>query len=281
MKLTGEISARQAKLSVLFVALGIVLITPVLGFLTLIENHGFVDTGELASQMQGLVDRILIDSSALFAKPDHHLGEGVLSAFFLSGIGFVSLTFGVMLAWMRRELRHESVRFFLLVFLGMGFLTADALLGIHETVGHYMVFLTDLPYFDRPHDLIVVLYAIPAILFLAKFRKTILASRGALVLLDTAVAFFMVSAVSQVFKHPVEQVSELLFWMCTIAAVMKLGLRHLAVALDGRFATPSSDRTCVPATPSLPQQGVGGKGRERSEADTPVLVGAGAESGAE
>jgi hypothetical protein len=280
MKLTGEVSARQAKLSVLFVALCIVLSTPVIGFLALMENHGFVETGELVSQTQGLLDRILIDSSALFVDPDHQLGEGVLSSFILAGIGLVSLTFGVMLAWMRRGLGHESIRFFLLLSLGMGFLTADELLGLHETVGRYMAFLADLPYFERPHDLIAVLYAVPAVLFLAKFRETILASRGALVLLDTAVAFFMVSAVSQVFKHPVELVSDLLFWICTIVALMKLGLRHVATALDDRFATPSSRPTFVPVTSPLVKQRVGGNGRERSEAEAPALVGAGSESGA-
>jgi hypothetical protein len=280
MKVMKRYSPRWVRLCVLCVALGIVLVTPVIGFLTLLENHGFLDKGQLVSQTQGLVDKILIDSSTLFADPDHQLGKGVLSAFILAGIGFVSLTFGVMLAWMRRGLRHESIRFFLLMFIGMSFLAADELLGIHATVDHYMM-LTDLPYFERPEDLIIVLYALPAILFLARFRETILASRGALVLLDTAVAFFMVSAVSQVFRHSVEQVSELLFWMCTIAAVMKLGLRHVAAALDDRFARPSTDRTRVPATPRLEGLSVGGNGSDGSESDTPVLVGAGAQVGAD
>jgi len=115
---------------------------------------------------------------------------------------------------------------------------------------------------------IILLYGIPAALFLVRFRKTLLVSRPALVLMGMAMGFFVVAATSDVFKLPVEQISELLCSACVIAAVLLLGLSHVRLALEDLWAGH------VPAEPSfrvfLAGAG-GGNGSPTSESQSAIV----------
>jgi hypothetical protein len=236
----------------------LLLLAPLAGFLAILENYEVIEKGQLLSHSGGLVYRIrFFGAFDLLVEPDHQLDKDTLNAFILVGVAFISLTFGVLLAWLRRNRYSDVVRFNIVMFLGMSWLAADEMLGIHETVGHNLMFLSDLPYIDRPDDVIILLYAIPAALVLTRFRKTIFASRPALVLMGVALAFYMVAAVSDVFKLPVERISELACSACVIAAVMLLGLSHVRRALE--------ELQAAPAEPSFRVFVAGGNGSPANE----------------
>jgi hypothetical protein len=257
------------RLAVMCVVFTILLLAPMAGFLALLENYEVLEKGRLLSHTGGTVYKIrFFGAFDLFVEPDHQLDKDTLNAFILVGVAFISLTFGVLLAWLKNRDRGDVVRFNMLMFLGMTWLAADELLGIHETVGHNLMFLAKLPFIERPDDVIILLYAIPAAIFLVRFRKTMLASRPALVLMGVALAFFMVSATSDVFKLPVEQISELLCSGCVIVAVLLLGLTHVRLALEDLWAGHA------PAEPSfrvfLPGA-AGGNGGQTSEPPSAVV----------
>jgi hypothetical protein len=243
------------------------------GFLTILENYEVLEKGRLLAHSGGLVYKVrFFGSFDLFIEPDHQLDKDVLNAFMLVGVAFISLTFGVLYGWLKGRQRGDFFRFSILMFLGMSWLAADELLGIHETLGHNLMFLAELPFVDRPDDVIILLYSVPAFLFLARFRKTILASRPALILMGLALVFYLVGALGDLFKLPVERISELLSSACIIASVMLLGLSHMQRALEGLLARD------LPQEPSLDVLGISGDGGQtspRGEARSPTLSGAG------
>ncbi len=247
------VSRPWCRLAIMCAVFGVLLLAPLAGFLAVLENYEVIEKGQLLSHSGGLVYRIrFFDRFEFLVEPDHQLDKDLLNAFILVGVAFISLTFGVVLSWLRKHQYSEVVRFNVVMFLGMSWLAADELLGIHETLGHNLMFLASLPYIDRPDDVIILLYAIPAAVVLARFRKTIFASRRALALMVVAMAFYTVAAFSDVFKLPVERLAELACSACIIAAVMFLGLSHVRMALE--------ELKVAPAKPSFKVFVTGGNG---------------------
>lgn len=233
------VSRPWCRLTIMCAVFGVLLLAPLAGFLAVLENYEVIEKGQLLSHTGGLVYRIrFFDRFELLIEPDHQLDKDILNAFILVGVAFMSLTFGVVLSWLRRNQYSEVVRFNMLMFLGMSWLAADELLGIHETLGHNLMFLAKLPHIDRPDDVIILLYAIPAAYVLVRFRKTIFASRRALALMGVALAFYVLAAFSDVFKLPVERLAELACSACIITAVMFLGLSHVRTAVEEIRAVP-------------------------------------------
>ncbi len=242
MKSKREFSRSWGKLFLLFIALSIVLIAPVIGFVNVMDGRALVGKGEYLSQSRGPVYQVgFVDSFTLFVEPERPLETDVLKAFILASVAFVSLTFGLVLGRMKKDSAPRPGRFFMYMFLVMSFLAADEVLRIHGTLGRNLRFLGDLPFIDRPVDGIILLAGVVAIRILVRYRETILASRGALGLMGIAVALFLAGALSDPSGFPVEQVSGLLVPACGIASLMVLGISQLRAAIvDLRPAAPTA-----------------------------------------
>jgi hypothetical protein len=72
---------------------------------------------------------------------------------------------------------------------GLVFLGLDEIGSLHETLGHNVQFLADLPMVDHPDNVILTLYALPALAYLYRFRRTIARRSLAAVVLGVGFAF--------------------------------------------------------------------------------------------
>ena len=85
----------------------------------------------------------------------------------------VLITLAAFLAWVASTLRRRgdpSARPFAIAAAFSLFLVFDDMLAVHETVGHNLAFLTDLPGVDHPDDVIMGLYALAAAWFCWRHR---------------------------------------------------------------------------------------------------------------
>ena len=247
-----EFSRSWGKLFLLFIALSIVLIAPVIGFLNAMDGRMVLGKGQYLAASQGPVYKVgFVDAFTLFVEPERQLDEGLGKACILAAIAFVSLAFGVALAWMKRRAAHDPDRLFIAVSLIFGFLAASQVLSIHAILGRNLKFLSELfrlsshvTFIDRPVDGIIVLSSIAAGIVLTRYRKTLFASRGALALFGMAVACFLAGALTDVSALPglhIERVSGLLSPAFGIAALLALAISQLrSVIADMRPAAPAA-----------------------------------------
>jgi hypothetical protein len=145
----------------------------------------------------------VFDSFTMYAD-----GESKVEADTIEGILLVATATAALIAFLLLRAAggdRQRLRFYLLAFLGIGFLALDELFSIHETIGHNMRFLRDLPGVERPDDVIFASYGIPALAFLIYFRDVFLASRRATILIGLGVALFGLSAVSDIAAAPFEE----------------------------------------------------------------------------
>lgn len=216
-------SAKTAKvIALLFVALA----GGVLSYL-LVADYEVLEKGQLLPYTEGKIYKVRFGGwLTLYYEPELRPSWDLLNAYLLTGAAFMALTFSAILATAGRETGSARFRFFLVAFLGMSYLVADEMLGIHETIGHNLQFLKALPLIKRPDDAVVVLFALPAALFLIAFRSVLLASRGAALLFGLGMLGFVLSAVADVLTLPIEEAAEVLATLCLAAGTMVLGLHH-------------------------------------------------------
>lgn len=83
--------------------------------------------------------------------------------------------------------RPRATWCFGLLAAGAAWLALDELLAAHETIGHNLPFLRALPGVDRPDDVVLAFYAVPAAAFAWSFRRELTADRRALALIALGV----------------------------------------------------------------------------------------------
>jgi len=114
------------------------------------------------------------------------------NSFVLIAIATVSFFACLLLSATRRW--SAGFIFFLLAATGAAYLAADEVLSIHETLGHNLPFLADLPGISHPDDAVFASYAVPAALFAYRFRALIASSRPAFASLALGGALFAASS---------------------------------------------------------------------------------------
>lgn len=168
----------------------------------------------------------------------------------MSSIALLALTF---IRVVRVPTRPRVQAFFLVVWLGTGFLAADELLGGHESLGHNLRFLAELPGVHRPDDAIVALYVPAAVAFIVVFRRIILASKGARIGFGVAVALLVLAAVADVLGvGQTEELLEALASMSLLAAFMLLTIDELRLAAASIAERAEEQLTPPPGSPTSP-----------------------------
>lgn len=242
MKSKREFSRSWGKLFLLFIALSVVLIAPVIGFLSVIDGWVVWGKGQYLSNSPGPVYKVgVVDLFTLFVEPERGLETGMLRAVVLAAVAVASLIFGVVLIKLKRGSIPQPGRFFLYVSFVVSFLAADEFLRIHGILGHNLRLLGHLPFIDHPAQGVVALGGVLAVLLLLKYRETILASRLAFALLGIAAALFAVGTLHDTSGLPAEQVFGLYGPVCCVVGLMVLGIAHVRMAIvDLRPAAPAA-----------------------------------------
>lgn len=138
--------------------------------------------------------------------------------------------------------------FYLLATAGLGFLAFDELFAVHETVGHNLLFLSDVPGIERPDDLIISLYIIPALAFLYYFRDVLASSSRAVKFFAAAIGGFVLSGLSDIAGMSVDEPLEVVTAALIVGGFISLIATHLAGLGDYASEGPPA---AEPALPNL------------------------------
>jgi len=203
----------------------------VAGFgLMVLKSAEVVDKGELLPYVKGysIYKVRVLDRYEFYVEPDYKPESDAFNSFVLVGIAFISLTFAIVIQVLKIESAKKAFTFFICMFFGACAAAADEFLGIHESLGHNMQFLTDwVPIAERPDDAIIMFYCIPAILFVAFFFRTLFASKAAIVLFVAAVISYGAGAVADGYALYIEEYCEVLASILLISGVLSLGIHHI------------------------------------------------------
>ena len=162
----------------------------------------------------------IYQSTSGFLEPD------VITGAFLVGLSAIGLVLTVLLD--SGEASLDRLRwFFLLTWLGAGYLAADELFAIHETVGHNVQFLGGLP--GHPDDLVLALYAVPTALFVYVFHDLIAASRLSLWLFAGGVGAYVLAVLVDVAEIEVDEQLEVVGALLVTVAFVVIAARLLVV----------------------------------------------------
>jgi hypothetical protein len=158
---------------------------------------------------------------------------GAIALLMLATAAFVTMAV-LRLAAARRRL----VMFWSIAAAGLALAGADELLALHETVGHNLRFLADLPGVQRPDDLVLALYLPAALVFGWWFRAVLREHRLTFTCLTAALACFGLAVASDLASVRLEEWFELLAGLLIAAGIVALMYHHLRqhvqVAADPR-----------------------------------------------
>jgi hypothetical protein len=160
---------------------------------------------------------------------------GAIALLMLATASFTTM-WALRLAGARRRLVH----FWLLVAAGLSIAGADELLAIHESVGHNLPFLADLPGVKRPDDLLLALYLPAAIVFGWWFRDVLREHRTALWCFGAGLVCFGLSAGSDLVSLRAEEWFELVAGLSIAAGLIALMHSHLRALLRRPVVPPAA-----------------------------------------
>lgn len=152
----------------------------------------------------------------------------------ISGAILVALSTAALMAFLllRAALAPQRIRrFYGIATLGLAYLAVDELMAIHETVGHNLLFLTDLPGVERPDDFVIALYVVPAVVYIYVFRDVLLDEVRSRLLFGAAIALFACAGIADVSGLAVDELFEVLSGVCIGAGFFLLLATHLTTYL--------------------------------------------------
>ncbi len=211
-----------------FGVVGVVCLLLVLLILSLLGNYEIIEKGRLLDYTKGVIYKVrFYGQYTVLIEPERRLGQDVFNSFLLVGIGFISLTYAFIIAQLKCQGTKQKIFMFMTMFVGMIYLAIDEFFGVHESIGHNMQFLANLPFIERPDDVIVMSYLFPVVLFFLYFRKELLVCRAAIPPLACVVIFFLLSAISDMFTFQFEEIFELGASICLVLTILLVGSTHL------------------------------------------------------
>ena len=181
----------------------------------------------------GEVERVrLVGAVDVYVDGEPRPGASIFGAIGLLVLATASLVTFVALrfAGARRHLRL----FWLIAAAGLAVAGADELLAIHETIGHNLRFLADVPGVKRPDDLLLLLYLPGALAFAWWFREVLREHRLTLGCMVAAIVCFALSAAGDLASSRAEEWFELLAGLFIATGLLALMHRHLKTNLQIR-----------------------------------------------
>ncbi len=201
-----------------------------LGAVYVASSYEVVDKGRLFDYTTGTIYKIqLVDGVNVYAEKEIDPSLDIFNSLLLFFVASVSAFAALLLRRLGSAIRLQV--FFGLAALGAGYLGADELFAIHESIGHNLRFLADLPGVRQPDGPVQAFYAIPALIFLYVFRDLLLASgpaRRAFVLGTVLLVVAYMGDGRDFLSSRAEDTLELLASMSYVAAFLLLALHHVA-----------------------------------------------------
>ena len=195
----------------------------------------------------------VLDSLTVYVDGEPKPGPSVIGGIAL--IVLATAAFMTAVALRLAHARRRLVGFYLVVCAGLGFAGLDELFAIHESVGHNLQFLADVPGVSRPDDLVIALYLVPTIAFAYLFRDVFLSDRRAAFALGAGVALFALSTGADLMSLRAEEYLELLAGISIaagIALLMSVHLRrNLQISVEMVDRLPAVEQPHRPPVPGL------------------------------
>jgi hypothetical protein len=178
------------------------------------------------------------DSVTVYAAEESRPDTDAISGSALVALATASLMTFLLLAATGAAMRLRA--FYAVAAAGFAFLALDELFAVHETVGHNLLFLSDLPGIERPDDAIFALYVIPAVAFLLYFRDILTGSRRAVWLFAAAIGVFLLAGLSDVAGVGTDELLEVVSAGFIVGGFVTLIVAHLSSML-GLGGGPGDD----------------------------------------
>ena len=190
-----------------------------------------VDKGrDLRPYESGPIYKIRVaDSFTVYAAAESRPEPDVISGSLLVAMATVALMAGLLLRAIDGPPRLRT--FYEIAAGGFGLLAADEFFAFHGTIGHNLLFITDLPGIERPDDLIFALYVVPALIFAYVFRDILLGSSRAVRLFTAGIGVFGLAAISDVAGVSLDEPLEVLSGALIASGFVVLVTAHLSGAL--------------------------------------------------
>jgi len=180
------------------------------------------------------------DAVTLYVDVQPQPPADILNGMLLSAAATASLMTMLFLVRLGEQ-RRELLSFWALAAAALAYLALDELAAVHETLGHNMRFLADLPGVESPDVVVLAAYGIPAAVFVLRFWGVLVEIVRVRRLLALTASVWLVAEVADVASLPGEEALEL---TATI-----VGLLGLAYMIDGhlrrRIAPAASHGTRV------------------------------------
>jgi len=203
----------------------------------------------------GLVYKIrVLDTFTVYAPEDARPEADKFSGSML--VGATTMTFVALLLLGAAGADARLRRFFAFTTAGLALLAFDEIFALHESIGHNLHFLADVPGVERPDDLIFALYAPALILFAWRFRDILFAYRRATQLFAIGSGFFAIAVVGDLAGTFVDEPAEIVasgFLLAGLAVITAISLRrelNLDRVAASRFAHESQAATTSRGTAS-------------------------------
>jgi hypothetical protein len=195
----------------------------------------------------GLVYKVrVLDAFTVYDPADARPDADKLSAIAL--VGATTMTLVALLLLGAAEADARLRRFFAVATAGLALLAADEIFAIHESIGHNLHFLADVPGVERPDDLIFALYVVPLAVFTWRFRDVLLAHRQPVQMFMIGGLFFAIAVVGDLASTGIDEPAEVIasaFLLAGLAMITAMSLRQ-ELDLD-RLASSRVARESEPA----------------------------------
>jgi hypothetical protein len=131
-------------------------------------------------------------------------------------------------------------RFYAFATAGLALLALDEMFALHQTIGHNLGFLADLPGVDRPDDVVFALLGVAALAFVWAFRDVLLSRRRPTQLFAAGAAFFGVAVLGDVGSLSIEEPAEVVAagFMLAGLIVLTAGILRLELGLGVPASAP-------------------------------------------
>jgi hypothetical protein len=178
-----------------FVVLGIAVLCGLALVAVLAQGSAYEVRGEVSVPYDaGTVEEVrVLDAFTVYADGEPKPGASVMAGIGLIVLGTAAFVTGFAL---RFAGARRLWRFYWLASVGFTFAGLDELFAIHESIGHNLRFLADVPGVSRPDDLVMLLYLIPVAAFGYTFRDVFLGDRRARAALAIGAGVFALSAIA-------------------------------------------------------------------------------------
>jgi hypothetical protein len=166
----------------------------------------------------GLLYKVrVLDAFTLYAPEEARPEADKLSAIALVAATTMTLVALLLLGAARGDARLR--RFFAFTTAGLALLAFDELFALHETIGHNLRFLADVPGVERPDDLIFALYGPALLVFGWCFRDVLFAHRRPTQLFAIGAVVFAIAILGDLAGSFIDEPAEVVASACLLAGL--------------------------------------------------------------